>query len=80
MVSAPRAVGRASRTRSGTTDVLETDHVIDQLLRLDEGKLSAREREFLERVRGHWLTLSQRRDVGKIAERVQLGVDRRERA
>lgn len=78
MVSAPRDAAPASRTRSGTTDVLETDHVIDQLLRLDdEGKLSACEREFLERVRGCWLTRDQRRRVGQIAERVQLGVERR---
>lgn len=60
--------------------MLETDHVIDQLLRLDGDKLSACEREFLERVRGCWLTRDQRRRVGQISERVQLGVDRRERA
>jgi hypothetical protein len=59
--------------------VLETDHVIDQLLRLEGEQLSAREREFLERVRGSWLTQGQRREVGKIVERVQLGVDRKEK-
>jgi hypothetical protein len=58
--------------------VLETDYVIDRLLRHGE-KLSKCEREFLESVRGTWLTRSQRRKVAEISERVQLGVDRREK-
>jgi hypothetical protein len=59
--------------------MLETDHVIDQLLRLEGEQLSACERSFLEEVRGTWLTRGQRREVSKIAERVQLGVERKAR-